>query len=99
MKHVAHISFEGGGTILPARTPYDHQLLMEHLEVSTRRHGAIRLELRHRQWSITVNDGPAEPCTTCTLPADNVTYRFEALSLCRPCASDALRDAQPRENV
>ena len=91
LKDVAHISFEGGGLILPVRTPYQHEVLMEHLEVSTKRHGAVRLDLHGRRWNIAVNDGPAEPCTTCTLPADNVTYRFEARSLCRPCASDALR--------
>lgn len=91
MKDVAHISFEGGGLILPVRTPYEHEVLMEHLEVSTRRHGSIRLDLHRRRWNISMSDGADDPCTSCTRPVDSVTYRFEARSLCGPCADHALR--------
>jgi hypothetical protein len=90
MKNVAHISFEGGGFIIPAHTPYEREMLVEHLEVSTKRHGRIRLDINRRRWTISVNDGAGEVCTSCTRPADHLTYRFDRQSLCRRCARRVL---------
>jgi hypothetical protein len=30
-KGIAHVSFPGGSMVLPARTPYDRQMLLEHI--------------------------------------------------------------------
>jgi len=31
VKDIAHISFDGGGLIVPAQRPYERQLLVEHI--------------------------------------------------------------------
>lgn len=90
MKDVAHISFEGGGLIIPVHTPYERQMLIEHLEVSTKRHGRIRLDINRRRWTVSMNNGAGEVCTSCTRGPDNLTYRFDGRSLCRHCARRAL---------
>jgi len=66
-------------------------LYAEHLDVATKRHDHIRLDLNRRRWTISVNDGPVELCTSCTRSPDHRTYRFDAQSLCRHCARRALR--------
>lgn len=39
MTDVAHLSFRGGGLLLPAHTPYERELLIEYIEATTKRHG------------------------------------------------------------
>jgi hypothetical protein len=90
MTEVAHISFEGGGLIVPAHTPYDRQLLFEHLEVSTRQHGAVRLAFNHRLWTISATTGQHGVCTACRRSLDGRTYRFDGQTLCGPCARRTL---------
>ena len=90
MKDVAHISFEGGRLIIPVHTPYERQMLIEHLEVSTKRHGRIRLDINRRRWTVSMNNGTGEVCTSCTRWPDNLTYRSDGQSLCRHCARRAL---------
>jgi hypothetical protein len=90
MRDVAHISFEGGGLIIPVHTPYERQLLIEHLEVSTKRHGCVRLEINRRHWTIGMNNGPGEACASCTRRPDHLTYRFDGQSFCAECAHRAL---------
>ncbi len=90
MKDVAHISFEGGGLIIPVHTPYERQLMVEHVEASTKRHGCIRLEVNRRHWTISMNNGPGEVCASCTRWPDNLTYRSDGQSLCGQCARRAL---------
>jgi hypothetical protein len=90
MKDVAHISFEGGGFIIPVETPYDRELLFEHAEESTKRHGSVRLDIDRRHWTITTRDGPAMVCATCPRWPEKLTYRFDGKSICRQCARRAL---------
>ena len=74
MKDVAHISYEGGGLIIPVHTPYERQLLVEHVEASTKRHGCIRLEVNRRHWTISMNNGRRSVCALCSQWPDNLTY-------------------------
>lgn len=46
MQGTAHISFDGGGLILPAQTPYERQLVFEHVEASTKRYGHVALSAK-----------------------------------------------------
>ena len=39
MKGIAPVSFRGGGLMVPAHTPYDCELLFEHVEAAPKRHG------------------------------------------------------------
>lgn len=91
MRGIAHISFQGGGLIVPAHTPYERQLLFEHIELVTKRRGAARLSLNGRLWTICLNAGAQEVCAACPRLLDNLTYQFDGLTCCVRCARQALR--------
>jgi len=86
MRNVAHLSFRGGGFIIPVRTPYDRQLLFEHLAQYAKRHGRIFVELNGERWTITVADAQTPLCARCNQQPDNLSYRSRDVSLCHPCA-------------
>ncbi len=90
MNGVAHISFKGGGLIVPVETPYERELLFEHVEVSTKRHGGVRLRLNSRLWTISLSNGHPEVCGACRQSMDTLTYRFDGESRCARCARRAL---------
>jgi hypothetical protein len=77
MKGFAHISFAGGGLIVPAQTPYERELLVEHIEASTRRHGSVQLEVNRRHWTVvSLSKGHREGCATCSRRLDRRRYRL-----------------------
>ncbi len=90
MKDVAHISFKGGGLIVPAQTPYERELLFENAEVYTKRHGSVRLKVNRRQWTISRPNGHREVCASCSRWLNNLTYRSDGQTLCGQCARRAL---------
>ncbi len=90
MNGMAHVSFEGGGLIVPAQTPYERQLLCEHAEASTRQHGSVQLSLNGRLWTLSLNAGAREVCATCAWSLGNLSYRFDGQTLCARCARRAM---------
>ena len=91
MKRIAHISFEGGGFIVPAQTPYDREVLIEHVEASTRRHGVIRLDVNNRRWEVCRNTANPEVRAACSRCPANSTYQFDGRVLCGECARRMLQ--------
>ena len=86
MKGVARISFHGGALFVPVKTPYERELLFEHIDLYTRRHGRVRLEFNRREWSVSLtNDHPAV-CTSCRRRLDALTYAMGGRTLCSQCA-------------
>jgi hypothetical protein len=49
---IAHVSFRGGGLFLPARTPYDRQLLAEHVAARVRCSGQVQVLLEDQRWLV-----------------------------------------------
>jgi hypothetical protein len=90
MNGIAHVSFPGGGLIVPAHTPYERELLFEHVEASTKRHGDVRFGFNRQQWRISLHNGRREVCASCSRWLDNLTYRFDGQTLCGQCARRAL---------
>ena len=87
MKGIAHVSFQGGGLIVPAHTPYERELLFEHVEASTKQHGGVRLDWRHQHWTVSLSNGQGEVCGACRRSLNNLmTYRFDKRTLCVWCA-------------
>ena len=76
MKGMARVSFPGGGLIVPAHTPYDRELLFEHVEACAKQHGCVRLDWRHEHWTVSVSNGQREVCAACRRSLNNLTYRF-----------------------
>jgi hypothetical protein len=90
MHATAHISFEGGGLILPAQTPYEQQLLFEHVEASTKRYGHVGLSAKGRHWTISLNAVLRQLCTRCPRLLQAFTYRSAGRNFCGHCVRHAL---------
>lgn len=92
MKGVARISFPGGALFVPAKTPYDRELLFESLDLYARRHGTVRVELNRRQMTVTRSNGPQPlTCAACDRPLDLLTYALGSRTLCGDCARRDVR--------
>lgn len=86
----AHLDFGGGGLIVPARTPYDRQLLREHVLASVQQGRRIRLTVFGKTWLIVQAEAPQSPvvCAACERPINNaVCYAPGAATAhCVACA-------------
>lgn len=49
---VAHVSFVGGGLFLPARTPYDRQVLVEHVVERAQMKGRVQVLVDDLRWIV-----------------------------------------------
>ncbi len=73
MRGVAHISFVGGGVFLPARNPYDRQVLVEHVADQVRSKGEVQVALDDRYWSVCMSD-TGTSCSICGRSLDSVCH-------------------------
>jgi hypothetical protein len=62
----AHVTFSGGGLILPAGTAYDRQVLRDHILNRTQREGRVRISLAGETWVVERTSGDHRPsCEGC----------------------------------
>ncbi len=61
---IAHVSYRGGSLFLPARTPYDRQILMEYVADGTRAATHLQVLLNDRRWMVWRGDATTS-CTHC----------------------------------
>ncbi len=71
---VAHVSFRGGGTFLPARNPYDRQLLVEHVLSRVRAKGRVQVLVNDERWMVHLHRGPSAGCLSCGYFGDSACY-------------------------
>jgi hypothetical protein len=90
MHGTAHISFAGGGLILPAYTPYDRELVFEHIEASAKQHAHMELSAKGRHWTISVRSARHETCFRCSRSLRDLAYRGNGQNFCARCVGDAL---------
>lgn len=75
MRGIAHISFIGGGVFLPARNPYDRQVLVEHVAERVRSKGEVLVTLDDRYWSVCKsNETPGICCFACGHSLESAPY-------------------------
>ena len=91
MKGMARIFFQGGGLIVPVRTPYDRELLFQHVEAFAKRHGHVGLELNRNEWTVSLSGTPPEPCAVCSRQLDALIYSLAGRTICGHCARRELR--------
>jgi hypothetical protein len=53
---------------MPARSPYDRQLLREHVELLAGRLRTVQLGLDGTRWTVTRVEGQSPSCATCAEP-------------------------------
>ncbi len=86
MKGIARLSFHDGGLFLPAKTPYDRQVLFEYADQYAKRHGSVRLEVDRQECIVRARGERAETCVACGERLESVTYALGPRTLCRYCA-------------
>jgi hypothetical protein len=99
-KGIAHVSFSGGGTFLPARNPYDRQLLIEHVSDRARAKGQVQVLVQDQLWMVQRNRGPnVARCARCRMPAATACYSkgCDETCYCVSCAFGSEMEAlQPQ---
>ena len=86
---IAHVSFSGGGIFLPARTPYDRQMLVEHVVDRAHSRGQVQVLLGEQRWMVHAKRGAlALCCSSCSNTVDAACYSSPQSSgaLCVRCA-------------
>jgi hypothetical protein len=74
-KGIAHVSFLGGGMFVPASSPYDRQVLAEHVLNRTRQKGQVQVLINNQRWMVHRSLGPRSLCCTrCQSGIDAVCY-------------------------
>jgi hypothetical protein len=87
MTETACIYFPGGKLLLPARTPYEREVIVDHVRHRLRRDGFVRLERSGRASRIVaVADAMGERCRLCGASAGNAACRRGGRLLCVSCA-------------
>jgi hypothetical protein len=75
MNGTAHVTFAGGGIVLPARESFDRELLAEHVAERVRRKGMVRVAIHGRTWSVRrIDDTVTTACTRCRRPLNRTCY-------------------------
>jgi len=73
---------------LAADTPYDRQLVVEHVSALLRRHGAVRLSVGRRAWWLTLaRTGTTRECVHCGRALECAVELTGGDLACVPCAS------------
>lgn len=79
------LSFGGIRVSLPCTTPYEAQLVSDHLQAATRRHGRVELRLGDRAWVVAAQgEACGEQCRSCHDIDQPVLF---GSLLCAPCSA------------
>lgn len=77
-KGVAHVSFKGGGLCLPARSPYDRQVLVDEVKAHARTKGLVQILVDDDRWLVHAQRGrTGVQCSRCGGWADSACYSYE----------------------
>ena len=75
---VAHVSFKGGGLCLPARSPYDRQVLVEEVKAHARTNGVVQILVDNERWLVHAQRGRMRvQCARCGDGTDSACYSHE----------------------
>ena len=83
---MARISYDGGALLLPARQPYDCEIVFQAATSYARRYGVVLLEMQGYPITVTKSDVDAEPCSACARARGALTFHVAGRALCGDCA-------------
>ena len=91
MSHASNVALVEGGSgtfVLPAHSPYDRQMLREHVESLAGRVPTLTLGVHGTRWTVTRDPLAESRCTTCAqfLGRLSCSRGDEALASCIDCA-------------
>ena len=97
-KGVAHVSFSGGGIFLPARDPYDRQILMEHVTHHVGVGGEAQVLVDGQRWLVRLRSGHCSSCCfTCGCIPQPACYAAAdgGAACCMQCAFGCTSEPLP----
>jgi|JRYF01.1.fsa_nt_gb hypothetical protein len=94
---IAHVSFKGGGICVPARSPYDRQLLAEQVMSQCRSKGTVQVLLDDDRWMVHTHIGAGPVyCVQCGRRSNSVCYsESHNGTFCVACAVGEQTKATP----
>ncbi len=98
-KGIAHVSFTGGGIFLPARSPYDRQLLAEHVRERVQAKGQVQVLMGDHLWMMHRHRGTTTYCAWCG-EAASIACHFGGSGdacYCVACALEAEVEPAPAQ--
>ena len=93
--NVAHVEGGTGTLVLPAHSPYDRQMLREHVEKLAGRVPTLTLGVHGVRWTVSRGPSADSRCTTCTqfLGTLSCSRGGDAVASCIECAMHSASDA------
>jgi hypothetical protein len=92
MMQMATIRFDGGALLLPARDPYEREVVFEQADFYARRHGSVGVRLGRSEFrvarSLTAGVGA---CFRCHQPLRTVRVEMDGRRICTNCAKQTAR--------
>ena len=86
----ARILFEGRSFVLPASSPYDLELLLDHSRYLASRHGGVKIQLSGQTWLVSpAQKEPAPVCADCG-EIEASEFRCSGISLCESCSTERM---------
>jgi transposase InsO family protein len=80
----------GAALVLPTGTPYERELVAEHLHGVARRRGAVRVRLAEQDWVLVWRPQDcASRCAACGGRQRGLRVRLSARDCCARCALDS----------
>ncbi len=86
---IAHVSYDGGSLCMPARSPYDRELLAEMVLREALAHDTVQLLFDHDRWLVRRLEWPRRVrCRRCRQPTGCACYsgRRQEAAHCIECA-------------
>jgi hypothetical protein len=95
---IARIQMGGGALLLPARTPYEREVVLDHVRHRLRLYGFVHLEMNGRRCKVEpVTAGAALKCTSCDRRIGTLACRLGAQIVCLDCAVTPARSSRGTE--
>ena len=92
MLQTAQIQFDGGALILPARNPYDREVVFEQAEFYARRHGSVALRIGGALLRVARSAAESgQPCSRCRRSVGWIAYHLRERLLCSHCVKESAR--------
>jgi hypothetical protein len=86
MLQTAQIRFNGGALLLPARDPYDREVVFEEAEFYVRRHGSVALQIGRAWLRVARSESESGlPCSHCHRAVGWVGYHRGERRFCSHC--------------
>ena len=76
---------------MPSHTPYEREILIQHLEAATTRYGNARLLVDRQDWRVSFSTQLRALCIRCKRSVGTLTYRHAGTTLCTACARRSLQ--------